>query len=93
MFAAALISPVDPDFAHCFMCLGQSPSWNNTLNGMFMPASLVSALAASPSDLDPMARAAFENSLIATVALTGSPVGRFDLTSSLAGAGVILGIL
>ena len=59
-----------------------------------MPASLVSARAASPCDLDPMARAAFENSSMATVALAGSPAGRFDSTGTLSGAGVaILGIL
>ena len=58
-----------------------------------MPASLVNARTASPCELDPMARAAFENSSSATFALTGSPAGSFDSTGTLAAAGAILGIL
>ena len=93
MFAAALISPVDPDFAHRFTCFGQSPSWNSTLSGMFMLASLINARAASPYDSESTARAAFENSSIATAALTASAVGCFDSMGSLAATGVTLGTL
>ena len=55
---------------------------DSTSKGMFMPASRVSARAASPCDWDPMAMAAFENSSIATSALTGSPAASFDSARS-----------